>query len=47
MYMNGVIQKSFKKIYDFLVIKNNNHVALKLYLLIKFELCIVKLKTNK
>ena len=47
------LSKNFKKkiyiyiyIYGFLIIKNNNHVALELYLSIKFELCTVKLKTN-
>ena len=50
MYINGIIQKLLKYIYiyiyGFLIIKNNNHVALELYLSIKFELCTVKLKTN-
>ena len=46
MYMNGVIQKTLKNIW-FFNNKNNNHVALELYLSIKFELCSVKLKTNK
>ena len=36
-----------KNIYGFLIIKNNNHVALELYLSIKFESCTAKLKTNK
>ena len=46
MYINGIIQKLKKYIYGFLIIKNNNHMALELYLSIKFELCTVKLKTN-